>query len=285
MPSASSSKPNRPIRFSQQMTDVWSQSRIRGRKLDFGKKRGKCPPPLPPSPLNTANPPFLSPSLYGLLEVFDLHSVSSSLILTLIPLTVSIFYFLGILDDAAPSTSQQHAVDDDNDYSTATTQRQTGDKHSDVCDLYPACLYLWHCDIDVFDRERPARELGTSSGCCRRQWGREKQTLGYPPLLDWKAPFWRRRRPIVLILHIPFYTVNISPPHYLIIILFFLFVVFLIDSLFIFLDENKKHVYSTLGIDSSIDVSNPDRSHLYKNLVSSTTFPFLLPHRMTLPLK
>ncbi|SAM07854.1 hypothetical protein [Absidia glauca] len=46
---ANSSKPNRPIRFSQQMTDVWSQSRIRGRKLDFGKKR----------------------------EVFDLHSASS----------------------------------------------------------------------------------------------------------------------------------------------------------------------------------------------------------------
>jgi hypothetical protein len=41
IPPANSSKPNRPIRFSQQMTDVWSQSRIRGRKLDFGKKRGK----------------------------------------------------------------------------------------------------------------------------------------------------------------------------------------------------------------------------------------------------
>lgn len=37
----SSSKNNRSVRFSQQLTDVWSQSRIRGRKLDMGKRRGK----------------------------------------------------------------------------------------------------------------------------------------------------------------------------------------------------------------------------------------------------
>ncbi|CAO3598472.1 unnamed protein product [Absidia cylindrospora] len=46
---ASLNKNNRSVRFSQQLTDVWSQSRIRGRKLDIGKKR----------------------------EVFDLHNASS----------------------------------------------------------------------------------------------------------------------------------------------------------------------------------------------------------------
>ncbi|KAI8333317.1 hypothetical protein BC941DRAFT_434387 [Chlamydoabsidia padenii] len=51
----SSSKSNRSVRYSQQLTDVWSQSRIRGRKLDFTKKR----------------------------EVFDLHNASSAKTATL----------------------------------------------------------------------------------------------------------------------------------------------------------------------------------------------------------
>ncbi|KAI8098841.1 uncharacterized protein BX664DRAFT_8030 [Halteromyces radiatus] len=48
--SRSINKNNRSVRFSQQLTDVWSQSRIRGRKLDMGKKR----------------------------EVFDLHNVTQN---------------------------------------------------------------------------------------------------------------------------------------------------------------------------------------------------------------